>query len=288
MAEDFDADDELEESGEVEAAEEEQDPYVEISELRQKLNLLQKTKEAQRARYKKEMQIIVQALLNKHRELQKENRYLQQQLNQIMGESGQQEDFLEELKQTIAEQKKEVSVLRKLVQQYESQQHEHQQELAELEALREMISEKDQFIRELEAKNEEFLYQLEAKDGIIARISTQVANLEAEVYALQKRMRANGNQQTQEYLDELNALKKKLAELEEKKNYFEQLARQAYEERKNTQENTVVATNVSSAENVSSSMDAQYEEAMDMLLEELKENLSTYDEISSQFSKARV
>lgn len=287
MADDFDADDELEESSEVGAAEEEQDPYAEISELRQKLNLLQKTKEAQRARYKKEMHVIVQALLNKHRELQKENHYLQQQLNQLMGESGQQEDFLEDLKQTIADQKKEVAVLRKLVQQYENQNNEHLQEIAELDALRDMISEKDQFIRDLEAKNEEFLYQLEAKDGIISRISTQVANLEAEVYALQKRMRSTGNQQTQEYLDELNALKQKLTELEDKKNYFEQLARQAYEERKIAKEAAATAS-AQTAEPNSNSADAQYEEAMDMLLKELQENLSTYDEISSQFSKARV
>ncbi|PIQ27804.1 hypothetical protein COW36_07800 [bacterium (Candidatus Blackallbacteria) CG17_big_fil_post_rev_8_21_14_2_50_48_46] len=288
MADDFDADDELEESGDY-AAEEEQDPYVEISELRQKLNLLQKTKEAQRARYKKEMQVIVQALLTKHRELQKENHFLQQQLNQIMGESGDQEDFLSDLKQTIADQKKEVSVLKRLVQQYEGQNSEFQQDIAELDTLRDMILEKDQFIRDLENKNEEFVYQLEAKDGIISRISTQVANLEADVYALQKRMRSTGNQQTTEYLDELNAMKQKLADLEEKKNHYEQLARQAYEERQAAKAAAATAAQAdSSALKEDAAADAQYEEAMDMLLEELQENLSTYDEISSQFSKARV
>lgn len=288
MAEDFDAEDELEESGDY-AAEEEQDPYVEISELRQKLNLLQKTKEAQRARYKKEMQVIVQALLSKHRELQKENHFLQQQLNQMMGETGAQEDFLSDLKDSIAEQKKEVAVLRKLVHQYEGQSNEHQQEVAELDTLRDMIDEKDQFIRDLENKNQEFLYQLEAKDGIISRISTQVANLEADVYALQKRMRASGNQQTGEYLDELNGLKQKLAELEEKKNHYEKLARQAYEERQAAKaEAATAATHAGEAATAENSGEAQYEEAMDMLLEELQENLSTYDEISSQFSKARA
>ncbi|MGE3727836.1 MAG: hypothetical protein AB7I41_19915 [Candidatus Sericytochromatia bacterium] len=287
MAEDFDAEDELEESGDY-AAEEEQDPYVEISELRQKLNLLQKTKEAQRARYKKEMQVIVQALLTKHRELQKENHFLQQQLNQMMGETGDQEDFLSDLKNNIAEQKKEVAVLRKLVQQYEGQSNEHQQEVAELDTLRDMIDEKDQFIRDLENKNQEFLYQLEAKDGIISRISTQVANREAEVYALEKRMRAGGNQQTGEYLDELNALKQKLADLEEKKNHYEKLARQAYEERQAAKAEAATAASSEAGEAATEGGDAQYEEAMDMLLEELQENLSTYDEISSQFSKARA
>ncbi len=288
MAEDFDAEDELEESGDY-AAEEEQDPYVEISELRQKLNLLQKTKEAQRARYKKEMQVIVQALLSKHRELQKENHFLQQQLNQMMGETGDQEDFLSDLKDSIAEQKKEVAVLRKLVHQYEGQSNEHQQEVAELDTLRDMIDEKDQFIRDLEDKNQEFLYQLEAKDGIISRISTKVANLEADVYAAQKRMRANGGAETGEYLDELNALKQKLAELEEKKNHYEKLARQAYEERQAAKaEAATAATHAGEVAAVDNSGEAQYEEAMDMLLEELQENLSTYDEISSQFSKARA
>jgi chromosome segregation ATPase len=288
MAEDFDAEDELEESGDY-AAEEEQDPYVEISELRQKLNLLQKTKEAQRARYKKEMQVIVQALLSKHRELQKENHFLQQQLNQMMGETGDQEDFLSDLKDSIAEQKKEVAVLRKLVHQYEGQSNEHQQEVAELDTLRDMIDEKDQFIRDLEDKNQEFLYQLEAKDGIISRISTKVANLEADVYAAQKRMRASGGAETGEYLDELNALKQKLAELEEKKNHYEKLARQAYEERQAAKaEATTAAAHAGEAAAADNSGEAQYEEAMDMLLEELQENLSTYDEISSQFSKARA
>lgn len=286
MAEDFDAEDELGESSDY-AAEEEQDPYVEISELRQKLNLLQKTKEAQRARYKKEMQVIVQALLGKHRELQKENHYLQQQLNQMMGESGDQEDFLSDLKNSISEQKKEVAVLKKLVQQYENQSNEHQQEVAELDTLRDMIEEKDQFIRDLEDKNQEFLYQLEAKDGIITRISSNVANLEAEVYSLQKRMRASGGPQTGEYLDELNALKQKLADLEEKKNHYEKLARQAYEERQAAKAEAAAAASTGEAA-ATESGDAQYEEAMDMLLEELQENLSTYDEISSQFSKARA
>ena len=262
MAEDFDAEDELEESGDY-AAEEEQDPYVEISELRQKLNLLQKTKEAQRARYKKEMQVIVQALLSKHRELQKENHFLQQQLNQMMGETGDQEDFLSDLKDSIAEQKKEVAVLRKLVHQYEGQSNEHQQEVAELDTLRDMIDEKDQFIRDLEDKNQEFLYQLEAKDGIISRISTKVANLEADVYAAQKRMRASGGAETGEYLDELNALKQKLAELEEKKNHYEKLARQAYEERQAAKaEATTAAAHAGEAAAADNSGEAQYEEAM--------------------------
>jgi chromosome segregation ATPase len=280
MADDFDADDEQEGSAEAGAAQEEHDPFAEISELRQKLSLLQKTKDAQRSRYKKEMQLIIQALLNKHRELQKENHYLQQQLSQVMGESGDQEDFLSDLKTTITEQKKEVSILRKLVQQYEGQTNEHQHEVAELDTLRDMISEKDQFIRDLESRNEEFLFQLEAKDGIISRISTQVANLEAEVYALQKRMRTTGNQQTHEYLDELNALKQKLHELEAKKNHYEQLAHQAEAERQ--------AALTSTTPQEPTSTEDPYEEAMDMLLEELQENLSTYDEISSQFSKARV
>ena len=125
------------------------------------------------------------------------------------GEDGEQEDFLSDLKSTLSDQKKEVSILKKLVQQYESQNQLHQQEQAELETLREMIEEKDSFIHELEDKNQEVLFQLEAKDGIISRISTQVANLEAEVYALNKRARSNGSAQDQIHLDELSRLKQR-------------------------------------------------------------------------------
>lgn len=280
MAEDFDTDldDELEDI-------EERDPLLEIGELKQKLSLLQKTKEAQRTRYKKEMHMIVNALITKHKELQKENHFLQQQVQQLMGEDNSQEDFLSDLKDTIAEQRKEVSILKKMVQQYESQSQNQHQDQAELETLRDLISEKDHFIHELEDKNQAFLYQLEAKDGIISRISSQVANMEAEVYALNKRMRASGNAQDQAYLDELNRLKQQIAELEDKKNQFEQLAREAQEMQ--SQPSPLMAAPPAS-ETVEPASDAEYEEAMDMLLQELQENLTTYDQISTQFSKARV
>jgi len=288
MAEDFDDDmnDELEEQEEGQG----RDPYLEITELKQKLSLLQKTKEAQRSRYKKEMHMIVNALIAKHKELQKENHFLQQQIQQLMGEGSEEEDFLSELRHTIEDQKKESSILKKMVQKYEGQSQLHRQEQAELEALRDLIEEKDQFIQELEDKNQEFLYQLEAKDGIISRISSQVANMEAEVYALNKRMRSNGNQQDQAYLDEMARLKTQIAELEEKKNYFEALARQAHELRKQQkqQEQEQQQIVAESQETTGEQPEAEYEEAMDMLLQELQENLSTYDQISTQFSKARV
>lgn len=293
MAEDFD--DELEEEFEAEIEEEEErDPYLEITELKQKLSLLQKTKEAQRARYKKEMHMIVSALINKHKELQKENHFLQQQIQQLMGEGNDQEDFLSDLKDSIQEQKKEVSVLKKMVQQYESQDKLRRQEQAELDALQDLIQEKDQFIRELEDKNQEVLYQLEAKDGIIARISAQVANLEAEAYALNKRIQSNGNAQDQDYLEErkqIAELKTQIADLEEKKNHFEMLAREAHRIRKEEQaarEAEEPQPQPTGAEAVEAASDEEYEEAMDMLLQELQENLNTYDEISTQFSKARV
>lgn len=295
MAADFD--DEMDDMLDLEGGAEERDPYLEINELKQKLSLLQKTKEAQRARYKKEMHMIVNALIAKHKELQKENHFLQQQVQQLMGEGSGDEDFITDLKHTLEDQKKEMSILKKMVQQYEGQNQLHRQEQAELEALRELIEEKDQFIQELEGKNQEVLYQLEAKDGIIARISSQVANMEAEVYALNKRMRATGSQQDQAYLDELSRLKTQIAELEEKKNHFENLARQAHELRKQQKLQEQQAAEQAAqhaAEGAEASAaapaeeEAEYEEAMDMLLQELQENLSTYDQISTQFSKARV
>lgn len=285
--------DEEDEAPDLEAADEdveEVDPLVQIAELRHKLDLLQKTKEAQRSRYKKEMHLIVQALIEKHRDLQKENHFLQKQIHQVMGE-GQEEDFLAELKETISSQKQEVVKLKKLVQQYQEQDSTRKEDVAELETLREILDEKDQFIQDLEGKNQEFVFQLEAKDNIISRISTQVANLEAEVYALNKRMRASGDDQTKQQIDELNELKKKLGELEEKKNYFEQLARRAYEKAQEAESKMKAVEEKPSIE-VSAPPapgdETEYEEAMDMLLEELQENLTTYDEISSQFSKARV
>lgn len=282
MADDLDNEAAEGQEGELAAIPEERDPTLEINELKQKLGLLQRTKDAQRSRYKKEMHLIVNALVSKHRELQKENHFLQQQIQQLMGEDNGQEDFLSDLKVTLAEQKKEVSILKKLVQQYEGQNQLHHQEQAELDTLREMIEEKDSFIHELEDKNQEVLFQLEAKDGIIARVSTQVANLEAEVYALNKRVRTTGTAQDQANLDELNRLKQQLAELEEKKNHYERLAQQAQE----------MATQAAPAAPAAASNDAaqeggEYEEAMDMLLQELQDNLSTYDQISTQFSKAR-
>lgn len=292
MAEDFDQEyDELDDDYEEEEA---RDPYLEINELKQKLSLLQKTKEAQRARYKKEMHMIVNALITKHKELQKENHFLQQQVQQLMGEGSEDQDFLADLKATITEQKKEVSVLRKMVQKYQGQDQLHRQEQAELEALQELIQEKDQFINDLEDKNQEFIYQLEAKDGIIARISSKEANLEAEVYSLNKRIRSNGSAQDQSYLDEMKRLKDQISELEEKKAYYQNIADEARAEReaalaKSSQPETLAQTvEPAAAGEAPAASDEEYEEAMDMLLHELQENLSTYDQISSQFSKARV
>jgi chromosome segregation ATPase len=289
MAEDFDTD--YEEDYADDYVEEERNLEFEVSELKQKLSLLQKTKEVQRARYKKEMHMIVNALMTKHKELQKENHFLQKQVQQLMGGDGSEEDFLADLKSTIAGQKKEVTVLKKMVQQYESQSKLQKQEQAELEALQEMIQEKDHFIQDLEDKNQEFLYQLEAKDGIISRISTQVANMEAEVYALNKRARNTGDEKDQNYLDEMARLKTQITELQDKQAYYENLVREAQESRSAAPQQTASAETAESTVNVSSEADAEegdYEEAMDMLLEELQENLSTYDQISSQFSKARV
>ena len=290
MAEDFDTDyeEDYEEEGYVE---EERNLEFEVSELKQKLSLLQKTKEAQRARYKKEMHMIVNALMSKHKELQKENHFLQKQVQQLMGGDGSEEDFLADLKSTIADQKKEVTVLKKMVQQYESQSKLQKQEQAELEALQEMIQEKDHFIQDLEDKNQEFLYQLEAKDGIISRISTQVANMEAEVYALNKRARNTGDEKDQNYLDEMARLKTKITELQDKQAYYENLVREAQESRGSVQQATNETPPAPSSPETTSAAEGEesdYEEAMDMLLEELQENLSTYDQISSQFSKARV
>lgn len=283
MAEDFDTD--YEENYEEDYVEEERNLEFEVSELKQKLSLLQKTKEAQRTRYKKEMHMIVNALMSKHKELQKENHFLQKQVQQLMGGDGSDEDFLSDLKSTIAEQKKEVTVLKKMVQQYESQSKLQKQEQAELEALQEMIQEKDHFIQDLEDKNQEFLYQLEAKDGIISRISTQVANMEAEVYALNKRARNTGDEKDQGYLDEMARLKSQITELQDKQAYYENLVKEAQAEEA---QSTPVAAPANEAAPAASGDDEEYEEAMDMLLEELQENLSTYDQISSQFSKARV
>ena len=294
MAEDFDTD--YEDNYEEDYAEEERNLEFEVSELKQKLSLLQKTKEAQRTRYKKEMHMIVNALMTKHKELQKENHFLQKQVQQLMGGDGAEEDFLADLKSTIAAQKKEVTVLKKMVQQYESQSKLQKQEQAELEALQEMIQEKDHFIGELEDKNQEFLYQLEAKDGIISRISTQVANMEAEVYALNKRARNNGDEKDQTYLDEMARLKSQITELQDKQAYYENLVKEAQESRDQAVADVQTADapaepaakTAAETTETASGEDEEYEEAMDMLLEELQENLSTYDQISSQFSKARV
>lgn len=286
MAEDFDTD--YEENYEEDYVEEERNLEFEVSELKQKLSLLQKTKEAQRARYKKEMHMIVNALMSKHKELQKENHFLQKQVQQLMGGDGSDEDFLSDLKSTIAEQKKEVTVLKKMVQQYESQSKLQKQEQAELEALQEMIQEKDHFIQDLEDKNQEFLYQLEAKDGIISRISTQVANMEAEVYALNKRARHTGDEKDQGYLDEMARLKSQITELQDKQAYYENLVKEAQAQQAEEAQSASTPAPSDEAVPTASGDDEEYEEAMDMLLEELQENLSTYDQISSQFSKARV
>lgn len=287
MAEDFDTD--YEDNYDEGYVEDERNLEFEVSELKQKLSLLQKTKEAQRARYKKEMHMIVNALMSKHKELQKENHFLQKQVQQLMGGDGSDEDFLADLKSTIAEQKKEVTVLKKMVQQYESQSKLQKQEQAELEALQEMIQEKDHFIQDLEDKNQEFLYQLEAKDGIISRISTQVANMEAEVYALNKRVRHTGDEKDQSYLDEMARLKSQITELQDQRAYYENLLKEAQSQQ--TVESESLVTEQQPSEGSTPAVageDEEYEEAMDMLLEELQENLSTYDQISSQFSKARV
>ena len=152
-----------------------------------------------------------------------------------------------------------------------------------------MIEEKDSFIHELEDKNQEVLFQLEAKDGIISRVSTQVANLEAEAYALNKRARSTGSAQDQAYLDELNRLKQQLAELEDKKNYYERLAQQAQETAAQAAQTQTVEPAAGSPASADSTQEGgEYEEAMDMLLQELQDNLSTYDQISTQFSKARL
>ena len=116
--------------------------------------------------------------------------------------------------------------------------------------------------------------------------------MEAEVYALNKRARHTGDEKDQNYLDEMARLKTKITELQDKQAYYENLVREAQESRDAAQQpaSEAAPSAASSPETPSAAEgeEGDYEEAMDMLLEELQENLSTYDQISSQFSKARV
>jgi chromosome segregation ATPase len=281
MAEDLDDefDEELEgDEGEVAA----HDPYAEINELKQKLSLLQKTKEAQRARYKKEMHMIVNTLLARHKDVKHENRLLQQQL-QNTGDSGP-DDFMDNLRQSLEEQKKEATILRKMVAQLEQQNSQHQKSTAEVETLRELLHEKDLFIRELEEQNQNSLYQLEAKDAILSRTSAQLSNLEAEVYALNKRLRSGGDASSQQLLDENQQLREQVRSLEGIRAHYEQQIKAMQAQAKQAVE--VASAAVASAE-ANQVEDADYEQAMDMIMQELQDSLSTYDELSSQVSKAR-
>lgn len=282
MAEDLD--DELNEElegveGEIAA----HDPYAEINELKQKLSLLQKTKEAQRARYKKEMHMIVNTLLARHKDVKHENRLLQQQL-QAGGDTSGPDDFMDNLRQSLEEQKKEATILRKMVAQLEQQNSQHQKSTAEVETLRELLHEKDLFIRELEEQNQNSLYQLEAKDSILSRTSTQLSNLEAEVYALNKRLRSGGDTSSQQLLDENQHLREQVRTLEGVRAQYEQQIKAMQVQAKQAVE--VASAAVASAE-ANQVEDADYEQAMDMIMQELQDSLSTYDELSSQVSKAR-
>jgi chromosome segregation ATPase len=282
MAEDLDDefDEELEgDEGEVAA----HDPYAEINELKQKLSLLQKTKEAQRTRYKKEMHMIVNTLLARHKEVKHENRLLQQQLQQSTGDSSGPDDFMDNLRQSLEEQKKEAMILRKMVAQLEQQNSHQQKATAEADTLRELLREKDLFIRELEEQNQNSLYQLEAKDAILSRTSAQLSNLEAEVYALNKRLRSSGDASSQPLLEENQQLREQVRALEGVRAQYEQQIKAMQAQAKQAVE--VASAAVASAEaNVE---DADYEQAMDMIMQELQDSLSTYDELSSQVSKAR-
>lgn len=270
-----DDDDDMEEgAGEDEGGEEstgapEVDPYAEINELKQKLGLLQKTKEAQRERYKKEMQMLLNPLLLKHKEVQRENSFLRQQIQQLMGEGDSNDDFLSDLKHTIEDQKKEISILKNMVRQMEQQQGQHHHQLAELTTLRDMIAEKDDLIQELESKQEDLLFTIEAKEDGAAKLAVQVSNLEADIFKLNKKLKQMQDKSPQTVMnedqaEEIAALKQQVTELEAHAAKLE--------------------AQVGSALPVADEVEDPYQDAMEMLLQELRSNVSTYDDMADQIA----
>lgn len=262
-------DDEGGEGGEADTSTPEADPYAEINELKQKLGLLQKTKEAQRERYKKEMQMLLNPLLLKHKEVQRENSFLRQQIQQLMGEGDSNDDFLSDLKHTIEDQKKEISILKNMVRQMEQQQGQHHHQLAELTTLRDMIAEKDDLIQELESKQEDLLFTIEAKEDGAAKLAVQVSNLEADIFKLNKKLKQTQDKSPQTVMDEeqvaeIAALKQQVIELEAQAAKWE--------------------AQVANTMPVADEVEDPYQDAMEMLLQELRSNVSTYDDMADQIA----
>lgn len=269
-------DDEGGEGGEADTSTPEADPYAEINELKQKLGLLQKTKEAQRERYKKEMQMLLNPLLLKHKEVQRENSFLRQQIQQLMGEGDSNDDFLSDLKHTIEDQKKEISILKNMVRQMEQQQGQHHHQLAELTTLRDMIAEKDDLIQELESKQEDLLFTIEAKEDGAAKLAVQVSNLEADIFKLNKKLKQTQDKSPQTVMDEeqvaeIAALKQQVIELEAQAAKWEAQAAKWEAQVANTMP-------------VADEVEDPYQDAMEMLLQELRSNVSTYDDMADQIA----
>lgn len=163
---------------------------IEINRLKQRVEVLKNINEKQRTQFKEEMKALLKPLMQKHKEIQKENAFLKEQIrlfSQVKGYVPKTRPFDDDKAKDakIEQQKQENDILQKMIRKLEDDYNHLRKENAALVLERDHFAEQagadfsqaDDIIRALEKEKIELIEIIKEKDAIITQISAQSTDM---------------------------------------------------------------------------------------------------------------
>lgn len=192
-----------------------------IDKLKQRIEALKRINLTQKDKFKTEVRNILQPLLQKHKDLQKENNILKQQINELSKNrlNVQTSDTqLNQFNDIIEEQKQEISVLQRMTKDLEEEILKYKHELAVIPELKQKLLEKNTIQKNLEEQILDLKRELEAKEIVISKISKEKVDTESRLLVLQKKLEGNFEENQDESKIELEKANKRINELQQQVN----------------------------------------------------------------------
>ena len=159
---------------------------MEINRLKQRVEILKEVNEKQRIQFKDEMKLLLKPLMQKHKEIQKENIFLKEQIrlfSQVKGYVP--KSALPEDSKVVEKLKQELESSQKMIQQLEHDYNNVLHENAVLSQEKENLSQQagegfsqaDNIISQLEKEKSELIEIINEKDALIEQLATQSSEM---------------------------------------------------------------------------------------------------------------
>ncbi|MEK7434374.1 MAG: hypothetical protein AABZ74_14675 [Cyanobacteriota bacterium] len=247
---------------------------MEINKLRQKNEVLRQFNVRQKDKYKHEVRSFLTPVIEKYRDVNGENEFLRTQIKELSQKisssplliqqedlpAGQEQSPVDILQKAYNEKEKEVAVLNKMVKNMEEEVHNAKKNEAEIPALRELLRQKDEQIRKAEQEKFDLNSRVEAKDKSVDKYLKQINELETNVYVLNKKFTESSTNPA--LFGAVGAGAVGVAALDHSKiAEYEEKLKKANER----------ATQLENRENELENQNSEYQDTMDSLGEDLKE-----------------